>query len=81
MGQCLGLEVSNFLFLHCEVALELWNKLLSLLGISWVCLDSLDIFFLSRYGFFGHNKGKKKLQEVAKLVLWCVWFETWLSES
>ena len=52
-------ETNNHLFLNCEVAWQSWNKLFSLFGISWVCPDTLDIFFSSRYGFFGHNKGER----------------------
>ena len=77
--------ISNFLFLffgnfihvflHCEVAWQLCNK--HFFFFFGVCPNTLDIFFSSRYDFFGHNKGKMALWEVVRrAVFWCIWLES-----
>ena len=66
-------ETNSHLFLHCEMAWQLFYKPFPMFGISWVCLASLDSFLSTRYCGVGRNKEKKNtLWEVARLaVLWC----------
>ena len=66
-------ETNHYLFLCCEMALQLWNKLFSKFRILRVCPPTLDSFLSTRYCGFGMNKGKNALWKVQDLLFYGVY--------
>ena len=69
-------ETNSHLFLHCEVARFVWDKLFGIFGEYWVCPADLGAFFANRCVGFGRRKDQKALWYCAVLaILWCLWLE------
>ena len=68
-------ESSSHLLLHCPMAWDLWNFILSLFGLHWVMLR--DVRDLLACWWVG--RGRSKIKELWNLiphgVFWCIWWE------
>jgi hypothetical protein len=38
-----GGETTDRLLLHCDIARDLWNLVLMMFGVEWVCGGALDV--------------------------------------
>ena len=68
-------ESVDHLFLHCPVALELWNMVFSLFGVYWVMPLSAVGLFACWQGRFGHHRNGDLWRVVPHCLLWCIWKE------
>ena len=68
-------ESVDHLFLHCPVALELWNMVFGLFGVYWVMPLSVVGPFACWQGCFGHHLNGDLWRVVPHCLLWCIWKE------
>ena len=68
-------ESVDHLFLHCPVALELWNMVFGLFGVYQVMPLSVVGLFACWQGRFGHHRNGDIWTVVPHCLLWCIWKE------
>lgn len=69
-------ETTDHLFLHCSVALMLWQKIFSFGGEAWVMLGCVRSFFDIQFRGMGRGKKARTLWNCAFMaVFWVVWLE------
>ena len=68
-------ESVDHLFLHCPVALELWNMVFGLFGVYQVMPLSVVGLFACWQGRFGHHRNGDIWMVVPHCLLWCIWKE------
>jgi hypothetical protein len=68
-------ETIDHLFLHCKVANELWDTVLSLFGMHWVMprrvVDLLDCW----QGRLGWHQNIEIWKAIPHCLMWCIWRE------
>ena len=68
-------ETVDHLFLHCPVALELWDMVFRLFGVCWVMLMSVVELFACWQGRFGRHRNGDIWMVVPHCLMWCIWKE------
>ena len=68
-------ESADHLFLHCPVALELWDMVFSLFGVCWVMTRSVVGLLACWQGRFGHHCNWDIWKAVPHCLLRCIWKE------
>ena len=68
-------ETVDHLFLHCPVALELWDMVFRLFGVCWVMLMSVVELFACWQGRFGRHRNGDIWMVVPHCLKWCIWKE------
>ena len=68
-------ETVDHLFLHCRVALELWDMVFGLFGVYWVMPMSVVGLFACWQGQFGHHRNGDIWMVVPHCLMWCIWKE------
>jgi hypothetical protein len=68
-------ESVNHLLLHCPLAQELWNLVLSLFGISWVMPRGVEELFACWSGIKGHTDSGAIWKAAPHCLIWCLWRE------
>jgi hypothetical protein len=63
-------ESIEHLFLHCEVARDLWSYILTLFGVEWVMPRMVLELLTSGYG-----PAKEVWRLVPLCLMWCIWRE------
>ena len=74
MCKCNG-ESIDHLFLHCPVALELWDMIFGLFGVCWVMPMSVIGLFACWQGRFGHYCNGDIWKVIPLCLIWCIWKE------
>jgi len=65
----------DHLLLHCEVARDLWNYILTLLGVEWV-MQRIVLELLTSWGAsIGYSPNKEAWRLVPLCLMWCIWWE------
>ena len=68
-------ESVDHLFLHCSVALELWDMVFGLFGVCWVMPMSVVGLFACWQGRFGRHRNGDIWKVVPHCLMWCIWKE------
>ena len=68
-------ETVDHLFLHCPIALELWDMVFGLFGVYWVMPMSVVGLFACWQGQFGHHRNGDIWMVVPHCLMWCIWKE------
>ena len=68
-------ESVDHLFLHCPVALELWDMVFGLFGVRWVMPLSVVGLFACWQGRFGRHHNGVIWKVVPLCLMWCIWKE------
>ena len=68
-------ETINHLFLHCPVALELWDMVFGLFGVCWVMPFSVVGLLACWQGRFGCHRNGDIWMVVPHCLMWCIWKE------
>lgn len=69
-------ETNCLLFLHCQVAWDIWNKLFGIANENWVCPVDLGSFFAINFFGFSTRKEHRILWKAAVFAtVWCLWME------
>ena len=68
-------ESVDHLFLHCPVALELWDMVFGLFGVYWVMPMFVIGLLACWQGWFGHHRNGDIWMVVPHCLLWCIWKE------
>ena len=68
-------ETVDHLFLHCPVALELWDMVFGLFGVCWVMPMSVVELFACWQGRFGCHQNGDIWMVVPYCLMWCIWKE------
>ena len=66
-------ETINHLFLHCPVALELWDMVFGLFGVCWVMPFSVVGLLACWQGRFGRHRNGDIWMVVPLCLMWCIW--------
>jgi hypothetical protein len=65
-------ESIDHLLLHCEVAIEVWNMVLQLFGVTWVMLGRMK----ERLGSWRGQRGNRTILQIWRMfhlcVMWCL---------
>ncbi|KAL4190525.1 hypothetical protein AMTRI_Chr07g76140 [Amborella trichopoda] len=73
---CLCEEESNpHLFIHCNLALNLWSRILSLFGLSWVTLASLVALLKFSIDSPWPKAGRLLWWASIAATIWVIWTE------
>jgi hypothetical protein len=65
----------NHLLLHCPLAQELWNLVLTLFGISWVMPRGVEDLFACWAGIRGNMDSGAIWKAAPHCLIWCLWRE------
>ena len=68
-------ESVDHLFLHCPVALELWDMVFGLFGVYWVMPMFVIGLFACWEGRFGFHCNGYIWKVVPHCLMWCIWKE------
>ena len=68
-------ESVDHLFLHCPVALELWDMVFGLFGVYWVMPMFVIGLFACWQGRFGLHHNGYIWKVVPHYLMWCIWKE------
>ncbi len=68
-------ESVDHLFLHCNLARELWTMVFSLFGMQWVMLRRVVDVLACWKGRLGRHKNRIIRDAIPHSVLWCLWRE------
>ena len=68
-------EELNHLLIHRPSVWGLWESLISILGLSWVCPYSLKELFLGWSLFPSRKRARKLWRTVPLCLIWAIWKE------
>ena len=68
-------ESVNHLLLHCPIAQELWNPILTLFGTLWVMPRGVEDLFACWSGKVGKSESGAIWTAVPHCLMWCLWRE------
>uniref|UniRef100_A0A2N9EFE5 Reverse transcriptase domain-containing protein n=1 Tax=Fagus sylvatica TaxID=28930 RepID=A0A2N9EFE5_FAGSY len=68
-------ESSSHLLLHCPMAWDLWNFILSLFGLQWVMPRDVRDLLACWWAGRGRSKIKELWNLIPHGVFWCIWWE------
>ncbi|KAF5480212.1 hypothetical protein F2P56_000977 [Juglans regia] len=68
-------EMVDHLFLHCEIAIVLWNEVFSRLEVAWVIPATVAALLTSWTNLRGIQQIKAVWKMVPICILWCLWQE------
>ena len=68
-------ETIDHLFLHCLVALELWDMVFGLFGVCWVMPMFVVELLACGQGRFGCHRNGDIWMVVPHCLMWCIWKE------
>ena len=68
-------ETVDRLFLHCSIAMELWDMVFGLFGVSWVMPMFVVEFLAYWQGRFGHHRNGYIWIVVPHCLMWFIWDE------
>ena len=68
-------ETVDHLFLHCPVALELWDMVFGLFGVYWVMPMFVVGLFACWQGQFAHHRNGDIWMVVPHCLMCCIWKE------
>ena len=68
-------ETVDHLFIHCPVALEMWDMVFGLFGVCWVMPMSVVELFACWQGRFGRHRNGDIWMVVPHCLMWCIWKE------
>ena len=66
-------ETIEHLFLHCPVALELWDMVFGLFGVCWVMPLFVVGLLACWQGRFGDHRNGDIWMVVPHCLMWCIW--------
>ena len=66
-------ETIDHLFLHCLVAIELWDMVFGLFGVCWVMPMSVVELLACWQGRFGRHRNGYIWIVVSHCLVWCIW--------
>jgi hypothetical protein len=68
-------ESIDHLFLHCEIAKELWNLILTLFGVHWVMPRSVRELVVCWHTGLGRHRLNGIWKAVPHCLMWYLWRE------
>ena len=68
-------ESPSHLLLHCSIAQDLWNFILSLFGLQWVMPRDVRDLLACWWAGRGRSKIKELWNSIPHCVFWCIWWE------
>ena len=66
-------ETVDHLFLHCPIALELWDMVFGFFGVYWVMPMFVVGLFACWQCQFGHHRNGDIWMVVPHCLMWCIW--------
>jgi hypothetical protein len=67
-------ESVDHLFLHCEVARELWHCVFRAFGVAWVLPDHIPALLFGWWNWFGKHSSQV-WNLVPHCLMWTLWWE------
>jgi hypothetical protein len=68
-------ETIDHLFLHCRVARELWDNVLTLFGMDWVMPRWVVDLLACWQGKLGRHQNIEIWKAIPHCLMWCLWRE------
>jgi hypothetical protein len=68
-------ESVDHLFLHCKLAKELWDSVLSSFGVSWVMPCQVRMLVDCWQGGLGRQRNSLIWKVIPHCLMWCLWRE------
>ncbi|OVA06349.1 Reverse transcriptase zinc-binding domain [Macleaya cordata] len=68
-------ETISHLFVHCDMASEIWRYFLQPYKLDWVFADNLQIELWRWRENFGSRSGRKIWQPLPFAIVWGIWLE------
>ena len=66
-------ESSDHLFLHCSMAKQLWDSILTLFGMHWVMPRTTQDLIACSSGALGKNRQAVIWRTIPHCIMWCIW--------